>query len=165
ELMGHLAANRPVLERGILCRRGLGHGGQLSLRDLAGAAGAGRRPADRHGADAGRDAGLVLQRRQGRLPLPHGGHQAGIRRSDLNSWGTWQRIGQFWNGASFADADWDMGGNFRYATWLAQRARAEGPRTVMVPTPDATLVWYFSGDKVVYLYPTAAIKLAFDVPI
>src|SRR5439155_27267640 len=52
-----------------------------------------------------------------------------------NSWGTWQRIGQFWNGASFADADWDLGGNFRYATWLAQQARTEGPRTIMVPTP------------------------------
>lgn len=81
-----------------------------------------------------------------------------------NSWGTWRRIGEFWNDTSFADQDWDLGGGFAYGAWLEERARAEGPRTVMVPTPDATMVWYLAGEKVVYLYPTAAIKLAFDVP-
>jgi hypothetical protein len=79
------------------------------------------------------------------------------------SWGTWQRIGEFWNAPTFADQAWDLDGGFRYGTWLADRARAEGEQTVMVPTPDATMVWYYSGEKVVYLYPTAAIKLAFDV--
>jgi hypothetical protein len=80
-----------------------------------------------------------------------------------NSWGTWQRIGEFWNDTSFADVNWDLAGNFRYGLWLQQQARAEGIRTVLVPTPDATMVWYLAGEKVVYLYPTAAIKLAFDV--
>lgn len=80
-----------------------------------------------------------------------------------SSWGTWQRLGEFWNDTSFADQDWDLNGGFAYGAWLAERGRAEGPRTVMVPTPDATLVWYLAGQKVVYLYPTAAIKLAFDV--
>ena len=79
------------------------------------------------------------------------------------SWGTWQRIGEFWNTTSFADTDFDLAGNFAYGPWLAQQARAEGLRTVLAPTPDATMVWYYSGQKVVYLYPTAAIKLAFDV--
>ena len=79
------------------------------------------------------------------------------------SWGTWQRIGEFWFAPTFADREWDLDGDFRYGTWLEQQARAEGIRTVMVPTPDATMVWYLAGQKVVYLYPTAAIKLAFDV--
>ncbi len=80
-----------------------------------------------------------------------------------SSVGTWQRIGEFWNEPSFADRDWDLAGNFGIGPWLAARARAEGPRTVVAPTPEATLVWYYAGQKVVYLHPTAAIKLAFDV--
>jgi hypothetical protein len=76
---------------------------------------------------------------------------------------TWLRLSDFWNTTSFADVDWDLNGGFHYGAWLAQRARAEGPRTVMVPTPDATMVWYLSGEKLVYVYPTAAIKLAFNV--
>jgi len=77
--------------------------------------------------------------------------------------GSWQRIGEFWNDASFADHEWDLAGNFGMGPWLAADARAHGPRTVLVPTPEATLVWYYSGQKVVYLHRTAAIKLAFDV--
>lgn len=87
----------------------------------------------------------------------------GVLAGGPNSWATAQRLGEFWNDTSFADADWDLGGNFRYGRWLAERARAEGPRTVLAPTPDATLVWYYAGQKVVFLYPTAAVKLAFDV--
>lgn len=78
-------------------------------------------------------------------------------------WGSWQRLAEFWNQPSFARTDWDLAGNFRYATWLAAAGRREGPSTVLAPLPDATLVWYFAGQKVVYLYPTPAIKLAFDV--
>ncbi len=77
--------------------------------------------------------------------------------------GTWQRIGEFWNDTSFADREWDLAGNFAMGPWLAADARAAGPRTVLAPTPEATLVWYYAGQKVVYLHPTAAIKLAFDV--
>jgi hypothetical protein len=80
-----------------------------------------------------------------------------------NSVGTWQRIGEFWNDASFADREWDLDGNFAMGPWLALDARTHGPRTVLAPTPEATLVWYYAGQKVVYLHPTAAIKLAFDV--
>jgi hypothetical protein len=79
------------------------------------------------------------------------------------SWGSWQRVGEFYNDTSFADTEYDLDGGFRYARFLAERARSEGPHTVLAPTPDATLVWYYAGEKVVYLYPTAAIKLAFDV--
>ena len=79
------------------------------------------------------------------------------------SLGTWQRIGEFWNEPSFADREWDLAGNFAVAPWLAADARAHGLRTVLAPTPEATLVWYYAGQKVVYLHRTAAIKLAFDV--
>jgi hypothetical protein len=34
---------------------------------------------------------------------------------------------------------------------------------VLVPVPDSTMVWYYAGQKLVYVHPTAAIKLAFDV--
>jgi hypothetical protein len=64
-----------------------------------------------------------------------------------NSWGTWLRIGEFWNTSSFADADWDLAGNFRYGAWLADQARHHGPQTVLVATPDATLVWYYAGQR------------------
>ena len=47
-------------------------------------------------------------------------------------------------------------------SWRPRPAR-DGPRTVLAPTPEATLVWYYAGQKVVYLHPTAAIKLAYDV--
>jgi hypothetical protein len=77
--------------------------------------------------------------------------------------GTWQRIGEFWNQPDFADQEWDLAGNFGMGPWLAADARARGPRTVLAPTPEATLVWYYAGQKVVYLHRTAAIKLAFDV--
>jgi hypothetical protein len=87
----------------------------------------------------------------------------GVLAGAPSSWATWLRLGEFWNEASFADAEWDLQSNFLYGPWLAQQARTEGPRTVLAPTPDATLVWYYAGQKVVFLYPTAAIKLAFDV--
>lgn len=45
----------------------------------------------------------------------------------------------------------------------AAEARRQGVSTVLAPTPEATLIWYYSGQKVVYLHPTAAIKLAYDV--
>jgi len=77
--------------------------------------------------------------------------------------GTWERIGEFWNEPSFADRTWDRAGNFGFGPWLAGEARAHGLRTVLATTPEATLIWYESGQKVVYLHPTAAIKLAFDV--
>ena len=77
--------------------------------------------------------------------------------------GTWQRIAEFWNEPDFADQEWDLAGNFGIGPWLAADARAHGPRTVLAPTPEATLVWYYAGQKVVYLHRTAAIKLAFDV--
>lgn len=78
-------------------------------------------------------------------------------------WGTWHRVAEFWNQPTFADREWDLAGNFRYGPWLAERARAEGPRTVIAPVPEATMVWYYAGQKVLYLHPTAAIKLAFNV--
>ncbi|MDP8923097.1 MAG: hypothetical protein M3O34_09520 [Chloroflexota bacterium] len=77
--------------------------------------------------------------------------------------GTAQRVNEFWNEPSFGDQVWDLAGNFGIGPYLAAEARAHGPRTVMAPTPEATLVWYYAGQKVVYLHPTAAIKLAFDV--
>jgi hypothetical protein len=80
-----------------------------------------------------------------------------------NSIGTMNRIAEFWNEPSFGDQEWDPSGNFGFGRWLADRARAEGLTTVLAPTLESTLVWYYSGDKVVYLHPTAAIKLAFDV--
>jgi hypothetical protein len=79
------------------------------------------------------------------------------------SWGTIQRIGEFWNDPDFADQRWDLDGNFSLGPFLAAEARANGPRTVLAPTPEATLIWYYAGQKVVYLHPTAAIKLAYDV--
>ncbi|MCC6179118.1 MAG: hypothetical protein IT305_27725 [Chloroflexi bacterium] len=79
------------------------------------------------------------------------------------SLGTAQRVGEFWNTPSFGDQEWDPAGNFGFGAFLADEARAHGLQTVLVPTPEATLVWYYAGQKVVYLYPTAAIKLAYDV--
>ena len=77
--------------------------------------------------------------------------------------GTAQRVNEFWNEPSFGDQVWQLDGNFGFGPFLAAEARAHGLRTVMAPTPEATLVWYYAGQKVVYLHPTAAIKLAFDV--
>jgi len=77
--------------------------------------------------------------------------------------GTARRVAEFWNEPAFADGVWDLGGNFALGPYLAAEARAQGPRTVLAPTPEATLIWYYAGQKVVYLHPTAAIKLAFDV--
>jgi hypothetical protein len=79
------------------------------------------------------------------------------------SLGTINRIDEFWNEPDFADQRWDLDGNFALGPFLAAQARADGPQTVLVPTPEATLVWYYAGQKVVYLHPTAAIKLAYDV--
>lgn len=79
------------------------------------------------------------------------------------SMGTAARIDEFWNEPTFADRRWDLDGNFALGPYLATQARANGPRTVLAPTPEATLVWYYAGQKVVYLHPTAAIKLAYDV--
>ena len=77
--------------------------------------------------------------------------------------GTWQRIAEFWNEPAFADQEWHLDQNFAIGPWLAADARSHGPRTVVAPTPEATLVWYYAGQKVVYLHRTAAIKLAYDV--
>lgn len=77
--------------------------------------------------------------------------------------GTWERIGEFWNEPEFVDQEWDLNGNFAVGPWLAREARAHGLRTVLSPMTEATLVWYESGHKVVYIHKTAAIKLAFDV--
>ncbi|MCC7105990.1 MAG: hypothetical protein IT307_12680 [Chloroflexi bacterium] len=102
---------------------------------------------------------LVLAR-----PLAAGAWLAiGVLAAVPASWGTWQRVAEFWNTPSFADRDWDLDGNFAFGAWLADRARAEGPKTVISPIPEATMVWYYAGDKLLYLYPTAAIKLAFNV--
>jgi hypothetical protein len=79
------------------------------------------------------------------------------------SWGTLQRIADFWNEPDLADQRWDLDGNFAFGPFLAAEARRDGLSTVLAPTPEATLVWYYSGEKVVYLKPTAAIKLAYDV--
>src|SRR5581483_3100361 len=79
------------------------------------------------------------------------------------SLGTIQRIGEFWNEPDFADQRWDLDGNFALGPFLATDARASGLKTVLAPTPEATLIWYYAGEKVVYLHPTAAIKLAYDV--
>jgi hypothetical protein len=77
--------------------------------------------------------------------------------------GTSQRIAEFWNEPELADQRWDLDGNFAFGPFLAAEARRAGLHTVLAPTPEATLVWYYSGQKVVYLKPTAAIKLAYDV--
>ncbi|MFN0072853.1 MAG: hypothetical protein ACKVVP_15315 [Chloroflexota bacterium] len=77
--------------------------------------------------------------------------------------GTWDRIADFWNEPEFVDQEWDLQGNFAMGPWLAREARAHGPRTVLSPVTEATLIWYEAGQKVVYLHRTAAIKLAFDV--
>jgi hypothetical protein len=79
------------------------------------------------------------------------------------SLGTAQRIGEFWNEPELGDQRWELDGNFALGPYLAGEARRDGPRTVLAPTPEATLVWYYAGQKVVYLKPTAAIKLAYDV--
>jgi hypothetical protein len=79
------------------------------------------------------------------------------------SLGTIQRIDDFWNEPELADQRWDLDGNFAFGPFLAAEARRDGLSTVLAPTPEATLVWYYSGEKVVYLKPTAAIKLAYDV--
>jgi hypothetical protein len=63
----------------------------------------------------------------------------------------------------FGDQVWDLDGNFALGPYLADDGRRNGLGTVLAPTPEATLVWYYSGQKVVYLHPTAAIKLAYDV--
>lgn len=77
--------------------------------------------------------------------------------------GTWERIGEFWNTPEFVDQEWSLTGNFAFGPWLAREARAHGPRTVLAPITESTLIWYEAGQKVVYLHRTAAIKLAFDV--
>jgi hypothetical protein len=77
--------------------------------------------------------------------------------------GTAERIGEFWNEPEFGDQAWNLDGNFALGPFLAAEARRDGPHTVLAPTPEATLVWYYAGQKVVYLHPTAAIKLAYDV--
>ncbi|MFN8635461.1 MAG: hypothetical protein U0893_16570 [Chloroflexota bacterium] len=79
------------------------------------------------------------------------------------SLGTLRRINDFWNEPDLADQRWELDGNFAFGPFLAAEARRDGPRTVLAPTPEATLVWYYAGEKVVYLKPTAAIKLAYDV--
>jgi hypothetical protein len=77
--------------------------------------------------------------------------------------GTAQRVAEFWNEPELADQRWELDGNFAMGPFLAAAARRDGLQTVLAPTPEATLVWYYSGEKVVYLKPTAAIKLAYDV--
>ncbi len=77
--------------------------------------------------------------------------------------GTAERVAEFWNEPEFADQEWELDGNFALGPFLATEARRDGLSTVLAPTPEATLVWYYSGEKVVYLHPTAAIKLAYDV--
>jgi hypothetical protein len=77
--------------------------------------------------------------------------------------GTLQRIADFWNQPDLADQRWELDGNFAFGPFLAAEARRDGLSTVLAPTPEATLVWYYAGEKVVYLKPTAAIKLAYDV--
>ena len=64
---------------------------------------------------------------------------------------------------SSADQRWELDGNFALGPFLAAEGRRDGLSTVLAPTPEATLVWYYAGQKVVYLHPTAAIKLAYDV--
>jgi hypothetical protein len=87
----------------------------------------------------------------------------GLVASVPGSIGTAERVGEFWNEPDFADQRWALDGNFAMGPFLAEQARRDGPRTVLAPTPEATLVWYYAGQKVVYLHPTAAIKLAYDV--
>ncbi|MCC7370054.1 MAG: hypothetical protein IT306_16635 [Chloroflexi bacterium] len=87
----------------------------------------------------------------------------GLVASVPGSIGTAERVGEFWNQPEFADQRWELDGNFAFGPFLAAEARRDGPRTVLAPTPEATLVWYYAGQKVVYLHPTAAIKLAYDV--
>jgi hypothetical protein len=79
------------------------------------------------------------------------------------SLGTHDRIAEFWNEPEFADQRWELDGNFALGPFLAAEGRRDGLSTVLAPTPEATLVWYYAGQKVVYLHPTAAIKLAYDV--
>ena len=79
------------------------------------------------------------------------------------SLGTRDRIAEFWNEPEFGDQRWELDGNFALGPYLAAEARRDGLSTVLAPTPEATLVWYYAGQKVVYLHPTAAIKLAYDV--
>jgi hypothetical protein len=87
----------------------------------------------------------------------------GLVASVPGSIGTAERVGEFWNEPEFADQEWELDGNFALGPFLAAEARRDGLSTVLAPTPEATLVWYYSGQKVVYLHPTAAIKLAYDV--
>ncbi|MGE3913529.1 MAG: hypothetical protein AB7K36_29535 [Chloroflexota bacterium] len=87
----------------------------------------------------------------------------GLAASVPGSIGTAERVGEFWNQPDFGDQRWDLDGNFAMGPFLAAEARRDGLSTVLAPTPEATLVWYYSGQKVVYLHPTAAIKLAYDV--
>lgn len=87
----------------------------------------------------------------------------GLAAAVPGSLGTAERIDEFWNEPSFGDQRWELDGNFALGPFLAAEARRFGPRTVLAPTPEATLVWYYAGQKVVYLHPTAAIKLAYDV--
>jgi hypothetical protein len=108
-------------------------------------------------------SGLLRRLRLRGLPALAAVLAVGVTAAVPNSIGTWQRIDEFWNEPSFADREWDLAGNFGMGPWLAADARANGPRTILAPTPEATLVWYYAGQKVVYLHPTAAIKLAFDV--
>ena len=77
--------------------------------------------------------------------------------------GTHERVAEFWNEPEFGDQRWELDGNFALGPYLAERSRQDGLSTVLAPTPEATLVWYYAGQKVVYLHPTAAIKLAYDV--
>ena len=79
------------------------------------------------------------------------------------SLGTRDRIAEFWNEPEFGDQTWELDGNFALGPYLAAEGRRDGLSTVLAPTPEATLVWYYAGQKVVYLHPTAAIKLAYDV--
>lgn len=87
----------------------------------------------------------------------------GLVASVPGSIGTAERVAEFWNEPEFADQRWELDGNFSMGPFLAAASRRDGPRTVLAPTPEATLVWYYAGQKVVYLHPTAAIKLAYDV--
>lgn len=79
------------------------------------------------------------------------------------SLGTRDRVAEFWNEPEFGDQTWELDGNFALGPYLAAAGRRDGLSTVLAPTPEATLVWYYTGQKVVYLHPTAAIKLAYDV--
>jgi hypothetical protein len=79
------------------------------------------------------------------------------------SLGTRDRVAEFWNEPEFGDQTWELDGNFALGPYLAAEGRRDGLSTVLAPTPEATLVWYYAGQKVVYLHPTAAIKLAYDV--